>query len=72
MSVNLSPNQLAEPDLPDRVRDTLARHRMAPEQLSLEITEGALMSDPLLAIEALVALREIGLRLAVDDFGTGY
>jgi EAL domain-containing protein (putative c-di-GMP-specific phosphodiesterase class I) len=72
MSVNLSPHQLAVPDLPDLVRDTLARHRVAPGQLCLEITEGALMSDPLAAIEALVALRELGLHLAVDDVGTGY
>jgi diguanylate cyclase (GGDEF)-like protein/PAS domain S-box-containing protein len=72
VSVNVSPNQLTEPDLARRVRATLERHGLAPDQLCLEITEGALMSDPLAAIDALVSLREIGLRLAVDDFGTGY
>jgi diguanylate cyclase (GGDEF)-like protein/PAS domain S-box-containing protein len=72
MSVNLSPNQLLEPDLAQRVGDILDRTGLPPELLCLEITEGALMHDPLAAIDALRSLREIGLRLAVDDFGTGY
>lgn len=72
ISVNLAPRQLLDPRLPTSIRATLELVDLAPERLILEITEGALMADPVRAIASLEALDEMGVRLAVDDFGTGY
>ena len=72
MAVNLSARQLADPALVDVVTGALARHRLDPSLLVLEITETALMGDPEAALGALTALRALGVGLAVDDFGTGY
>ena len=72
ISVNLSPRQLLDPDFPDRVELLLARHGLRPAQLILEITEGALMRDPVAAGASLQRLSRLGIRLAIDDFGTGY
>jgi diguanylate cyclase (GGDEF)-like protein/PAS domain S-box-containing protein len=70
--VNLSARQLAEPTLVDMVRGALAQTGFPAERLCLEITESALMSDPLSALPILNELKVLGVRLAVDDFGTGY
>jgi diguanylate cyclase (GGDEF)-like protein/PAS domain S-box-containing protein len=72
VSVNLSPRQLQDPDLIDRVELLLHRSGLHPAQLVLEITEGALMRDPVAATSGLEQLSRLGVRLAVDDFGTGY
>jgi diguanylate cyclase (GGDEF)-like protein/PAS domain S-box-containing protein len=72
VSVNLSPRQLGDRQLPDRVDVLLHRSGIDPSQLVLEITEGALMKDPAAATESLRRLSRLGVRLAVDDFGTGY
>jgi len=71
VSVNLSVRNLTEEDLPQRVWDALDRHGVRPALLELEITESALMSDLVPARERLLALHRLGVRLAVDDFGTG-
>jgi len=71
VSVNLSVRNLTEEDLPERVCDALERHGVRPALLELEITESALMSDVVPARERLLALHRLGVRLAVDDFGTG-
>jgi len=72
MSVNLSPRQLAEAALPDRVADVLRRTGVRPDAIWLEITENTLMRDAESTTTALGALRALGVHLAVDDFGTGY
>ena len=72
VSVNVSPRQLAEPGLREVVEATLAETRLSPECLTLEITEGAIVGDRALASERLVALRELGVRVALDDFGAGH
>lgn len=72
VSVNLSPRQLLDPALSDRVELALQRSGLHPAQLVLEITESALMHDPVAATESLQRLGRLGVRLAVDDFGTGY
>lgn len=72
ISINISPRQLVEPTLTDRVELLLHRSGLHPAQLILEITEGALMKDPLAATGSLERLSRLGVRLAVDDFGTGY
>jgi diguanylate cyclase (GGDEF)-like protein len=72
VSVNLSPRRLLEPDLPAVVADLLAAARVPADRLTLEITEGSIMSDPAASIRALHQLRDLGVQLSVDDFGTGY
>jgi predicted signal transduction protein with EAL and GGDEF domain len=72
VAVNLSPVQVRASDLPRRVADALARAGLAPEQLELEITEGALMENTQHTLATLQALRALGVRIALDDFGAGY
>ena len=72
VAVNLSVWNLQDPELVDQVRDGLARHRLPPHALGLEITESAMMADPERALGALVELDAMGISLAVDDFGTGF
>ena len=72
VAVNLSPRQLQHPALVEQVAEALAASGLPGTLLTLEITEGALMSDPVLAAETLARLGELGVRIAVDDFGTGY
>ena len=71
--MNISPRQLVDPHLTDRVELLLHRSGLHPAQLILEITEGALMKDPTGGDrEPASASAALGVRLAVDDFGTGY
>ncbi len=72
VSVNISPRSLARSDLADVVGRELKRWSIAPSRLHLEITEGQLMEDMEATIAALARLKELGVRLALDDFGMGY
>jgi diguanylate cyclase (GGDEF)-like protein len=70
LAVNVSPRQLSDPDIIDLVQRTLTAHGIAPARLCLEITESALVGPE---VDARVrALKELGVRIAVDDFGTGW
>jgi diguanylate cyclase (GGDEF)-like protein len=71
-AVNLSPRNLHDPELPERVRSLLDLLGAPASMLELEITESVIMSDPLRSLQVLTRLSKMGLRLAVDDFGTGY
>ena len=71
-SVNVSPAQLRNPSFPDQVRDLLAKTGVKPSRLTLEITEGFLVRQPERAKKALLALRAVGVSIALDDFGAGY
>ena len=72
VSVNLSRKQLARHDLLDTVRDALADAGMEPAALHLEITESTVMRDPAAAKRTLQALSDIGVKIDLDDFGTGH
>ena len=72
VSVNLSAHQLAHPDLVGVVAAAIADFGLDPATLLVEVTESVLMSDPELASTILHALRALGVRIAVDDFGTGH
>lgn len=72
ITVNVSPVQLACPELARRFGDALARHGVEPSRVVVEITETALVQDVSLAAERLAELKEIGVRVAVDDFGVGH
>ena len=72
VAVNISPRSLARPDLADVVGRELTRWSIDPSRLHLEITEGQLMEDMEATIAALARLKQLGVRLALDDFGMGY
>lgn len=72
VAVNISPRSLLDPTFVDEVTRALARVELPASALILEITETSLMADPERAIVALERLREVGVRLSVDDLGTGY
>lgn len=72
VAVNISPVMLGDTTLPDRVAATLAAHDVPPARLVLEITETSLSPDRQLAVLTLERLREHGIQLALDDFGSGF
>jgi EAL domain-containing protein (putative c-di-GMP-specific phosphodiesterase class I) len=72
MSLNVSARQLAAGVLDDVVRDAISASAVDPSRLALEITEGVLMEDVDLSVDALTALHDAGVTISVDDFGTGY
>ncbi|WP_158902673.1 bifunctional diguanylate cyclase/phosphodiesterase [Burkholderia sp. L27(2015)] len=72
IAVNLSALQFAHPALIVMVRSILARHRLAPEYLTLEITESTAMFDVEASLDTLQQLHALGVKISIDDFGTGY
>ncbi|WP_438874868.1 EAL domain-containing protein [Winogradskya humida] len=72
ISVNVSSRSLLDPTFPAQVSEALRRHRIIPDQLVLEITESLAVSESGVVDEVLAALRELGVQLSVDDFGTGF
>lgn len=71
MSVNLSAGQLYQTDFADQVNRILEETNLAPEYLSFEITEGKLL-DPHHGPKVLAELRRLGVKISLDDFGTGF
>ena len=72
LSFNLSPRQLWQPEVVQKVLAPLRAGGCDPTTVIVEITESAVMTDPDRTQEILEALREHGIRFAIDDFGTGY
>ncbi len=72
MAVNVSGGELGEADYVDHVIEALATSGLAAHRLVLEVTETTLGADADIAIETLQQLRELGIRVAIDDFGVGY
>ena len=71
-AVNLSIRNLLDPDLPRVVRQALDRSGIPPGWLAFEITESMLMAEPTRVLRTLAELRDLGVQLAIDDFGVGY
>jgi diguanylate cyclase (GGDEF)-like protein len=71
VAVNISPRDLLDPRLPDSVEAALRRHRVEPILLELEITENSTITDLPRARAVLARLHGLGVRLAIDDYGTG-
>jgi diguanylate cyclase (GGDEF)-like protein len=71
-SVNLSTRDLMDQDLPNKFNELLQRHKLSPASFCLEITESAIMDDPVRAEQTLHRLHAMGVDLSIDDFGTGY
>lgn len=72
VSVNVSSRQLNEPNFVEEVRRDLEQSGITGGQLSLELTENALMANPEHTVTVLAELKELGVTISVDDFGTGY
>ncbi len=72
LSINLSPQQLRDPRLMQTVATALESSGLRPGSLCLEMTESGLVQDIDLAIAVLSELKELGVRLALDDFGIGH
>ena len=72
MSVNVSVSDLRDEGLVGTVASALLRHDVPPSALTIEVTETAMMHDPETAQTVMDALADLGVELAVDDYGTGY
>ncbi len=72
LSVNLSARDLHDPKLLGRIEGALATWGAEPDWIEFELTESALMLDPVAALEKLQQLKRLDLRIAIDDYGTGY
>jgi EAL domain-containing protein (putative c-di-GMP-specific phosphodiesterase class I) len=70
--VNLSSRQLADPNAVALIRQSLARHQLAPRVLGIEVSESALIDDPEAAARTLRELVALDVAVAIDNFGTGY
>ena len=71
IAVNLSARMLTDRRLPARVAAVLDKHGLEPGKLTLELTETAAVSGTGYGIELLAGLRELGVKIAIDDYGTG-
>ncbi|MBC3916890.1 EAL domain-containing protein [Undibacterium sp. CY18W] len=72
ISVNISTRDLMDQDLPIKFAHILQQHQVDASSFCLEITESAIMDDPVRAFHTLDRLHAMGLDLSIDDFGTGY
>lgn len=72
LSINISPIQLCDPDLPLKLLQILYAGALAPGRLIVEITESALVREVVVARATIASLRNAGVKVALDDFGTGY
>jgi diguanylate cyclase (GGDEF)-like protein len=72
VAVNLSPLQVRDRAIVDLVRSALAESGVAPSRLMLEITEGVLIDNPDEMVKRIEDLHALGVRIALDDFGSGY
>ncbi len=72
VSVNVSPSDVRDEGLIDAVAAALMETGLPGDALTIEVTESAIMQDPQRARAVFAGLRELGVRLAIDDYGTGY
>lgn len=72
ISVNISPNNLREPDFPMFVQRLMNSHHNHRGAITLEVTETSMMQDPANSLKALNSLHSAGIPLSIDDFGSGY
>ncbi len=72
LSLNLSARLLDSHETPELIQSAINIWSMKPENLTLEVTESAMMKDPKKALEILKTLHSMGIALSIDDFGTGY
>jgi len=71
VAVNLAVPNLLDTGLPDDLRELLERHGVPADRLCLEVTENIILADPERVLSVLLALKQTGVSLALDDFGAG-
>lgn len=71
LSFNLSSTQLVDPTTAEAILETIRRAGLSPNRLEIEVTETAMMSDPEIAAKIIEELHDAGVRISMDDFGTG-
>ena len=71
-SINISARDLLNKELPAQINAAISKHGLSPEDICLEITESALMEDPVNSQSTVMNLHEMGLDISIDDYGTGY
>ncbi|HEX5631524.1 MAG TPA: EAL domain-containing protein [Acidimicrobiia bacterium] len=72
VAVNVAAPSLGDPEFPDTVARLIAEYDVDPEAVTLEVTESTMMTDSARSRLVLASLDEIGVNLAIDDYGTGY
>nr|MDT0666674.1 EAL domain-containing protein [Micromonospora sp. DSM 115978] len=72
VSVNVPASVVVDPGLVDQVGDALARHGLPPGALTVEVTEDSLITLPALARRTMTGLRARGVKVSLDDFGSGF
>ncbi|WP_052712084.1 sensor domain-containing protein [Domibacillus indicus] len=72
VSVNISPHHLYRKDLTSTILEAIQQSGIQPDQLELEITESGIVQDVEMAIQTIKQLKSIGVRISIDDFGTGF
>ncbi len=72
LAFNVSPQQLRDPTLPERLAALLQEHGLSSEDIEIEITESCLVEPVDVATQVLCELERMGLRIALDDFGSGF
>jgi len=72
VSINMSPRQIAQPEVARRIKFLIEKAGAAPSNVIIEITENILMDDSEHVLATMNELRDVGVRIDLDDFGTGY
>lgn len=72
LAVNISASLIKNHDIVDTLRGAVNIWNVAPERLTMEVTENALMDDSSASHNVLMAIRKLGCKVSIDDFGTGY
>jgi diguanylate cyclase (GGDEF)-like protein len=72
LSINVSPIDIVDPTIMTSIIKSIVQADMPPNRLILEVTETAIMSDPNAVFKVLIALESLGIKLSIDDFGTGH
>ena len=72
ISVNISPRQMRSRELFDDIKQIIEKQMIFPDQLEVEMTENSLIENFDIATETLFKLKELGVKISIDDFGVGY
>lgn len=72
ITINFSANQLAQKYMVENIKNIVGSTGLRMSNVELELTESAIMNEPLQAISMFSSLRKLGLNIAIDDYGTGY
>jgi diguanylate cyclase (GGDEF)-like protein len=72
IAINISMSNLRNPKLIDQLSFLTRQYNLAPDSFTLEITESAMMANPKRSLDTLLKINEMGIKLSIDDFGTGF